>query len=70
MPAMELLKRQTFTLEIYDDQSPQLIGNFEGNWTRGTYGQDIFYNNTITETATPGSTFSVSFSGMCVIYLW
>jgi len=60
---MALLRRQTFTVEIYDDQSPQLENDFVGNWTRGTYGKNIFYNNTITETPTPGSTFSVTFSG-------
>ena len=67
---MALLKRQTFTAIIFDDQSPTLYNNFVGNWTRGTFGKNVFYNNTVTETSTPGSTFSVAFKGMCIVSLW
>jgi len=60
---MALLRRQTFTVVIWDDQSPQLANSFSGNWTRTTFGKNIFYDNTITVTPTPGATFSVSFNG-------
>jgi hypothetical protein len=61
---MSLLRRQTtFTLVVYDDQSKVLYDSYSGNWTRATYGNKIFYNDTITETPNPGASFSLSFQG-------
>lgn len=65
---MALLRRQTFTLQVWDDQSPQLAHAFVGNWTRTTYGKKIFYNDTITETPTIGAAFNIEFSGKYIIY--
>jgi hypothetical protein len=60
---MSLLRRQAFSLVIYDDQSKPLYDSYVGNWTRGTYGNKLFYNNTITVTPNPGASLSLSFSG-------
>lgn len=67
---MALLKRQLYSVEYFDDQSPELANSFVGNWTHTTYGEGIFYNNTITVTETPGSTFTVTFSGTYVVCSW
>lgn len=60
---MALLKRQTFTYEVFDDQGPALINSFVGNWTRGTEAGIGLNNNTYTATPTPGAYFSFTFSG-------
>lgn len=59
---MGLIKRQqTFTYQVFDDQGPDLMKTYNGNWTHYTYPG--FVNNTITATPNPGSTFSFSFDG-------
>lgn len=58
---MALLKRQSFTYEIFDDQSPALMKTYQGNWTH--YTAPGFNNNTITATPNPGASFSLTFSG-------
>ena len=64
---MALIKRQTVSYEIYDDQSPTLWNSFSGNWTR--YQEQGFNNNTITATPTPGAYVSFTFSGASVVGL-
>jgi len=59
---MALLKRQSGTFEVFDDQGPTLSGSMVGNWTHVPYTG--FYNNTITGTPTPGASFVFTFSGM------
>ena len=62
---MALLKRQSVTYQIFDDQSPTMWNSFVGNWTR--YPADGFNNNTITATPTTGASLSFSFSGTKVV---
>lgn len=64
---MALLKRQTITYEIFDDQSPTLWGSFVGNWTRNHDEDGDFNNSTYTSTATPGASLSFTFSGTKVV---
>jgi len=56
---MALLRRQTFTYEIFDDQSPAL--SYTGNWTHSAF--QGFTNDTISTTPTPGASLSFAFSG-------
>jgi hypothetical protein len=58
---MALLKRQTISYEVFDDQSPFLMNSYVGDWTHTTYAG--FNNDTITLTATPGASFSYTFTG-------
>ena len=62
---MALIKRQTVSYEIFDDQSPTLWNAFVGNWTR--YSEEGFNNNTVTATPTPGASLSFTFSGTWVV---
>lgn len=58
---MVILRRQVVAYKVFDDQSPELLGKYEGNWTR--YARQGFYNNTFTATPTLGDTLSFTFSG-------
>lgn len=58
---MALSRRQTYTYEVFDDQSPTLMRTYEGNWTH--YTSKGYENNTYSFTTTPGASFSLTFSG-------
>jgi len=60
-PGMVVHRRQTFNDAYFDDQSPQLWGNYLGNWTR--YIHQAMWNSTFTQTLTPGASLSLTFSG-------
>lgn len=60
---MALSRRQTYTYEIFDDQSPTLMKTYGGNWTH--YTSKGYENNTYTSTMTPGASFSLTFTGTC-----
>jgi hypothetical protein len=58
---MALLKRQSVTYEIFDDQGPTLWNSYVGNWTGYPFQGAI--NNTVTATPTLGASLSFTFSG-------
>ncbi|KAF9781708.1 hypothetical protein BJ322DRAFT_1111639 [Thelephora terrestris] len=59
---MLLPKRQVQNDEIYDDQSPDLMKTYLGNWTHVT-ARGGWYQDTYTFTTTPRSSFSFTFVG-------
>jgi hypothetical protein len=65
---MALIKRQSETSVIYDDQSPLLWDSYVGNWTHYSYPNLGFNNNTVTATPNPGASLSFSFSGIQIAY--
>ncbi|KAF9781710.1 hypothetical protein BJ322DRAFT_240030 [Thelephora terrestris] len=60
---MAILKRQSYTYEIIDDQSQTLMNTYKGNWTHYTLQGSTFVDNTITATPNPGASFSLTFAG-------
>ena len=65
---MALLRRQRI-FESFDDQDPAVWGKYVGNWTHHTDpNYTRFANYTYTVTTTPGSSFSLTFSGAYIIH--
>lgn len=60
---MALSRRQSYTYEVFDDQSPAVIKTYQGNWTHYIIAGRDFVNDTLTLTTTPGASFSLSFGG-------
>lgn len=60
---MALSRRQSYTYEIFDDQSPEVMKTYQGNWTHYIIPGQDWVNDTITLTTTPGATFSLTFGG-------
>lgn len=58
---MALSRRQIYTYEVFDDQSPTMLRSYEGNWTH--YTSEGYQNDTYTSTTTPGASFSFTFTG-------
>jgi hypothetical protein len=65
---MTLLKRQTESSMVVDDQSLTLLNSYVGNWTH--YPSGGFNNGTTTVTTTPGASLSFTFSGIQIIHVW
>jgi hypothetical protein len=60
---MVLLRKQSSTLLIYDDQGPALWGNYVGNWIHHSDPSMGLTNNTITSTPEQGASFWFAFTG-------
>lgn len=61
---MSLVRSQTYTYEIFDDQGPELMKTYsEDDWTHFIDRTGSWAEGTYTATTTPGASFSLTYEG-------
>ena len=61
---MPLVRSQTYTFEIFDDQGPELMKTYsEYDWTHFIDHTGSWAEGTYTATTTPGASFSLTYEG-------